>query len=74
MDVRKNSAQSPAFPNTNINLKEGIEVWGDSGMSVRHYFAIRIFIELMKNGDTEFNEDCEEAYRLADKLIKAGNA
>jgi hypothetical protein len=47
---------------------------GEYGMTIRQYFAIEIFKELMKNGDTDFNEDCEEAYRLADKLIKAGDA
>lgn len=56
----------PVFPNPHIR--------DDGGLKVRDYFAIHIFMEFMKNTDTNFDEDCEEAYRLADKLIKASNA
>jgi len=56
----------PVFPDPHLK--------GESGITVRDYFAIKIFAELMKNTDTRFDEDCEEAYSLADKLIKAGNA
>jgi hypothetical protein len=59
-------ANTPIFPNP--HYKDG------GGLKTRDYFAIKIFIELMKNTDTQFSEDCEEAYRLADKLIKAGDA
>ena len=61
-----NAKDRLAFPDPHIK--------GDEGMALRDYFAIRIFIELMKNNDTRFDEDCEEAYTIADKLIKAGNA
>jgi hypothetical protein len=64
MDVK----QKPTFP---LN-QHGYII--ETGMSLRQHFALEIFKELMKNGDTDFNEDCEEAYRLADKLIKAGDA
>ena len=56
----------PVFPDPHLK--------GDAGMTLRQYCALKIFIELMQNGDTEFNEDIEEAYRLADKFIKAGDA
>jgi hypothetical protein len=63
-----NAMKRSAFP---VN-QQGYII--EPGMTIRQYFAIEIFKELMKNGDTDFNEDCEEAYRLADKLIKAGDA
>ena len=47
---------------------------GEYSLTVREYFAIKIFVELLKNNDTDIDEDVEDAFRLADKLIKAGNA
>jgi hypothetical protein len=59
-------AKEYAFPDPHIV--------GDKGLTIRDYFAIRIFMEFMKNTDTDFDDDCEEAYRIADKLIKARDA
>lgn len=61
-----NAKDRLAFPDPHIK--------GDGGMKLRDYFAIKIFVELLKNNDTDIDEDVEDAYRLADKLVKAGDA
>jgi hypothetical protein len=52
----------PAFPNVSIRTKEGIEVYGDSGMSLRDYFAAKAMQGLISS------HWCEEARVLSPKL------
>ena len=41
------------------------------GMSLRDYIAIEMMKVLLKNDDTEIEEDVRDAYMIADKLLKA---
>jgi hypothetical protein len=67
----------PAFPNVSIRTKEGIEVYGDSGMSLRDYFAAKA-MEAFISGWIERNiyppndlDVAEHAYAMADAMLKA---
>ena len=60
----------PAFSNVNINLKEGIEVWGESGMTLRDYFAAKAMQGILFEG-LEPEETAKHAYAMADAMLKA---
>ena len=55
-----------AFPNP--HLRDG------SGLTIPDYIAIKVLCEFIKNNDTTFEEDCEMAYVVADKMMKERNA
>jgi hypothetical protein len=55
-----------AFPNP--HLRDG------SGLTIQDYIAIKVLCEFIKNNDTTFEEDCEMAYVVADKMMKERNA
>jgi len=62
----------PAFPNVSIRTKEGIEVYGDSGMSLRDYFAARAMQGLFSESFTPRKEDIAKAsYLMADAMLAA---
>ena len=67
----------PAFPNVNIFTKEGIEVYGHSGMTLRDYFAAKamqgfIVYAVHKGIYAPPNDElANSAYELADAMLKA---
>ena len=68
----------PAFPNINLYTKEGIEVYGDSGLTMRDYFAakaMQAFIstlpEIKSNQTPKWSVIASDAYRMADAMMKA---
>lgn len=67
----------PAFPNVSIRTKEGIEVYGESGMTLRDYFAAKamqgMFASDTKdwNSQNEWQTRAEVAYEMADEMLKA---
>jgi len=64
MTVRDNLEK--AFPNP--HLRDGL------GVTLVDYIAVRVLCEFIKNNDTTFEEDCEMAYVVADKMMKERNA
>jgi hypothetical protein len=42
-----------------------------SGMTLRDYFAAKALQTLMRNPDTTFEEDAQDAYAAADEMISA---
>ena len=59
----------PAFPN------EGFNGWGTpfEGMSLRDYFAAKAMPRVMQDGKS-FYEIAEDAYDMADAMLKAREA
>jgi hypothetical protein len=56
----------PAFPNPNNTAQ--------LGMTLQDYIAIEVLKVFIQNNDTDFEEDCEMAYVVADKMMKERNA
>ena len=56
----------PAFPNPNNTAQRG--------MTLQDYIAIEVLKVFIQNNDTDFEEDCEMAYVVADKMMKERNA
>ena len=70
---------SPAFPNVSIHTKEGIEVYGDSGMSLRDYFAAKAMEGLLAGlladrQDLKWDQVAIDSYRQANAMLKAREA
>ncbi len=70
----------PAFPNASIKTKEGVDVWGEGGMTLRDYFAAKAMQgELAaQSEETGHYENMDalavRAYRVADAMLKARQA
>jgi hypothetical protein len=58
----------PAFPNASIKTKEGIDVWGEGGMTLRDYFAAKAMSEVTWLDKTKCAEQC---YKVADAMLEA---
>jgi hypothetical protein len=66
----------PAFPNASIKTKEGIDVWGEGGMTLRDYFAAKAMQSLMWDKDLNLDnrsDVAEVAYAYADEMMEARN-
>ena len=65
----------PAFPNASIRTKEGIDVWGDGGMTLRDYFAAKTMSSYLARPNLPINVSDEElafaCYDMADAMLKA---
>ncbi len=63
----------PAFPNVSIKTEHGIEVWGDSGMHLRDYFAAKAMQADMADGihESDFAWSAARSYKMADAMLKA---
>ena len=61
----------PAFPNVNIHTKEGIEVYGDSGMTLRDYFAAKAMQGMLSEPSLKAKpeEFASKSYELADAML-----
>ena len=63
----------PAFPNINLYTKEGIEVYGDSGLTMRDYFAAKAMQALIAK-EIKLNPHlmlyAGAAYEMADAMLK----
>jgi hypothetical protein len=67
----------PAFPSASIKTKEGIDVWGEGGMTLRDYFAAKAMQSLMWDKDLNLDnrsDVAEVAYAYADEMMEARNA
>lgn len=65
----------PAFPNVSIRTKEGIEVYGDSGMSLRDFFAAKAMQAIISSHDnTTLDFVSGKAYQYADAMLAAREA
>lgn len=74
--IEKNTG-GPAFPNVSIKTKEGIEVWGDSGITLRDYFAAKAMQGICQNSDLggwSPSIIAREAYDIADAMLKVREA
>jgi hypothetical protein len=63
----------PAFPNVTIKTKDGIDVWGEGGLTLRDYFAAKAmqgFLATVKVGCPD-DLIALDAYALADAMLKA---
>ena len=58
----------PAFPTT-----KPLDSWGDpnQGMTLRDYFAAKAMQVLLANDETSMKEDAQDAYMVADAMLKA---
>ena len=56
-----------------VNNKDGSQT-PLAGMSMREYVAIEMLKVLIANDETEFDEDIECAFLIADKFLKAKDA
>ena len=74
--MSKKNTGGPAFPNASIKTKEGIDVWGEGGMTLRDYFAARAMAADMTDGihENDFAWAAARAYKVADALLKAREA
>jgi len=64
----------PAFPSASIKTKEGIDVWGEGGMTLRDYFAAKAMQSLMWDKDLNLDnraDVAEVAYAYADEMLEA---
>lgn len=62
----------PAFPNVSIRTKEGIEVYGDSGMSLRDFFAAKAMQAIISSHDNTTPDFVSgKAYKYADAMLRA---
>jgi len=59
----------PAFPNASIKTKEGVDVWGEGGMTLRDYFAAKAMQELV--GVLAPSDCARKAYQYANEMLKA---
>lgn len=59
-----------AFPFVEPADHESIKAY-HTGMSLRDYFAAQVLPVLIANNDTDFDEDVECAYMIADKMMEA---
>lgn len=59
-----------AFPFVEPADHESIKAY-HAGMSLRDYFAAQVLPVLIANNDTDFDEDVECAYMIADKMMEA---
>jgi hypothetical protein len=74
----------PAFPNASIKTKEGIDVWGEGGMTLRDYFAAKampsVYTDYCESANViGFEENWRDgvaldAYAMADAMLKARGA
>lgn len=61
-----------AFPNVSIKTKDGIEVWGDSGMTLRDYFAAKAMQGMRSAGWIGTSREIATlAYEDADAMLEA---
>ena len=74
--MSKTNTGGPAFPNASIKTKEGIDVWGEGGMTLRDYFAAKAMAADMTDGihENDFAWAAARAYKVADALLKAREA
>jgi len=74
--MSKKNTGGPAFPNASIKTKEGIDVWGEGGMTLRDYFAARAMAADMTDGihENDFAWAAARAYKVADAMLKAREA
>jgi len=65
----------PAFPNVSIRTKEGTEIYGDSGMTLRDYFAAKAMqaMETRNASGTNYSRAIH-SYEIADAMMKAREA
>ena len=63
----------PAFPNVTIKTENGVDVWGESGMTLRDYFAAKAMQSLLTYEFSDLQNDAEVAYLMADAMLKARN-
>jgi hypothetical protein len=62
----------PAFPNVSIRTKEGTEIYGDSGMSLRDYMAAKAMQGMLADPSTpEIMDIAGAAYEVADAMLAA---
>ena len=71
----------PAFPNASIKTKEGIDVWGEGGMTLRDYFAAKAMNVIpeqsaynTKPNESNANYVARLSYAMADAMLKAREA
>ena len=74
--MSKKNTGGPAFPNASIKTKEGIDVWGEGGMTLRDYFAAKAMAADMTDGihENDFAWAAARAYKVADQMLKAREA
>ena len=74
--MSKKNTGGPAFPNASIKTKEGIDVWGEGGMTLRDYFAAKAMAADMTDGihENDFAWAAARAYKVADAMLKAREA
>ena len=72
-----------AFPNASIKTKDGVDVWGEGGMTLRDYFAAKamqgissmpIPSEGNQIGQSPAEWLAENSYAIADAMMEARNA
>jgi len=66
--MSKKNTGGPAFPNASIKTKEGIDVWGEGGMTLRDYFAAKAMQALIDNDGLLIPR---QAYAIADAMLAA---
>ena len=54
----------PAFP---VAIRED---FFEFGMSIRDYFAAKAMQVFIANNDTDWDQDVQDAYAIADKMLK----
>ena len=57
----------PAFPNES----NAGNIWNDKGMTLRDYFAAKAMQFLLGYEESNFENDAEVAYKMADAMLKA---
>ena len=61
------SSGGPAFPRDHRHD-------GHNGMTLRDYLAAKAMQTLLQNKDSSFAQDAEDAYIMADEMLKARDA
>lgn len=62
------SSGGPAFPTATLAQKT------EGGMTLRDYLAAKAMQTLLQNKDSSFAQDAEDAYIMADEMLKARDA
>ena len=66
--MSKKDTGEPAFPCEGVITNDGILF---EGMTLRDYFAARAMQVFITNDRTSLEQDAEDAYMAADKMLKA---